>query len=118
MSRREITERVCRYLEGSGAVLFRKNVRTVERDPLLVSAVAAVVHLRDKFAWGVLPPGCLSDVMGAHAAQIACAVSGKYEKTVYYREVLTPRLGKMDNGDFVDLVCRAIAVGYADKWVN
>jgi hypothetical protein len=75
-----------------------------------------MVHLKDKFAWGVLPATCWSEIMGAYAAQVACAVTGDYGRFTAYREILAPTLAKKSNGAFVDLVGRAVALGFKDKW--
>jgi hypothetical protein len=70
----------------------------------------------DKFAWGVLPATCWSEVMGAYAAQVACAVGGDYDRLADYRRQLAPTRSEGTNAGFVDLACRALAVGFADKW--
>jgi hypothetical protein len=78
--------------------------------------VAALVHLRDKAAWGVLPAGCLPDIMGTYAAQVAAAVSGKYERLSHYREKLGSPRGGEGNKAFLDLAYDAMALGFQDKW--
>ena len=108
---------ICRHLSETQARLLRNNFTEIERDPVTVAAVAAMVHLKDKFAWGVLPSTCWSEVMGAYAAQVACAIGGDYRRLAEYREKLAPtRSQGVTNGGFVDLACRAFAVGFADKW--
>jgi hypothetical protein len=74
------------------------------------------VHLKDKFAWGVLPATCWREVMGTCAAQVACSVCGDYGCLAGYREHLAPTRTDTGNAAFVDLVCRALAVGFGDKW--
>jgi hypothetical protein len=81
-----------------------------------VAAVAALVHLRDKIAWGVLPGECRPDIMGAYAAEVAAAVSGKYERLPAYREELAPSRNGDGNEAFLDLACHAMALGFRDKW--
>jgi hypothetical protein len=81
-----------------------------------VAAVAAMVHLKDKFAWKVLPENSWSEVIGAYAAQVACAVSGDYHRFPALREELAPIKAHNNNRAFVELVCRAMALGYMDKW--
>jgi hypothetical protein len=109
-------DRVCDHLAAEHAELLRKNFTEIERDPVTVAAVAAMVHLKGKFAWGVLPAGCWNEIMGAYAAQIACAVCGDYSRMATYRELLAPTQTDDGNGAFVDLACRALALGFADKW--
>jgi adenosylcobinamide amidohydrolase len=107
---------ICRHLSASQAILLRDNFTVVERDPVTVAAVAAMVHLKDKFAWGIFPTTCWSEVMGAFAAQVACTVCGDYGSLAGYRKSLAPTGTDTSNAAFVDLVCRALAVGFGDKW--
>ena len=116
IDRSGLTDCICGYLSASQAQLLRDNFTTIERDPVTVAAVATMVHLRDKFSWGVLPTTCWSEIMGAYAAQVACGVSGGYGRFADYREQLAPTRAEENNGGFVDLVCRALALGFADKW--
>jgi adenosylcobinamide amidohydrolase len=112
----ELQESICRYLAPAQAQLLRDNFTGVERDPLTVAAVAAMAHLKDKFTWGVLPAACWSEIMGAYAAQVACAVCGDYGPMAEYRKNLAPAIGDTDNQAFVILVCRALALGFGHKW--
>lgn len=116
INREGMLETVCRYLDQDRAALMRDNFTGIERDPVTVAAVAAMAHLKDKFAWGVLPAACWSEVMGAYAAQVACAVCGDYDRLADYRNSLAPVKAEMDNRAFVDLVCRALALGFGHKW--
>ncbi|MBA2882118.1 adenosylcobinamide amidohydrolase [Desulfosalsimonas propionicica] len=118
LSRKTMQESICRHLTNGQAALLLDNFTVIERDPVTVAAVAAMVHLKDKFAWGVLPATCWGEVMGAYAAQTACAVSGDYTRMAGYREALAPLHGEYGNPAFTDLVCRALAMGFADKWQN
>lgn len=113
-----MTDKVGAYLNEPDAALFARNFLAIERDPVTVAAVAAMVHMKDKLAWGVLPKSCRPEVMGAYAAQIACAVSGKYYRMEEYRSRLAPC--GMDEGAeaFLDLVWRAMALGFKEKWIG
>lgn len=116
INREGMREAVCRHLDPDQAALLRENFTGIERDPVTVAAVAAMVHLKDKFTWGVLPAACWSEVMGAYAAQTACAVCGDYSRLAQYRETLAPAGADTDNRAFAMLVCRALALGFGDKW--
>lgn len=116
LTRETMIEIICRYLKEDKAELLRQNFTAVERDPITVAAVAAMVHLKDKFFWGVLPATCWSEIMGAYASQIACAVSGQYCFMDDYRQRLAPVRTHAENPAFVELVCRAMALGFEDKW--
>ncbi len=116
LSRAGMQERICKHLESDQAELLRCNFNAVERDPMTVAAVAALVHLRDKMTWGVLPETCRSEVMGSFAAQVACAVGGHYARMEAYRQLLAPTRRETGNAAFLDLACRALALGFAEKW--
>lgn len=116
LTRQSMQELVCSYLTEEHSELFCNNFSVVEQDPLTVAAVAAMVHLKDKFTWGVLPAACWSEIMGSYGAQTACAVCGDYTLLATYRDKLSLRVSLRDNSSFVNLVCRAIAMGFTDKW--
>ena len=54
--------------------------------------------------------------MGSFAAQVACAVSGDYTRLSEYRQLLAPTRQENSNAAFIDLVCRSLATGFAEKW--
>ena len=116
LSRAEMQKSICNHLENDQAELLRCNFSVIERDPMTVAAVAALAHLRDKITWGVLPETCQSEVMGSFAAQVACAVGGHYARMEEYRQLLAPTRKETDNAAFIDLACRALALGFAEKW--
>jgi len=116
LSRAGMQDNICNYLENDQAELLRCNFNAVERDPVTVAAVAALAHLRDKITWGVLPETCQSEVMGSFAAQVVCAVGGHYARMEEYRQLLAPTRKETGNAAFVDLACRALALGFAEKW--
>jgi adenosylcobinamide amidohydrolase len=116
LTRKKMQELICGYLDESQAALLRDNFKGIERDPVTVAAVAAMVHLKDKFAWGVLPGACWREVMGACAAQVVCAVSGRYHQMAVHRQSLAPAQMARDNASFTDLVCQALAMGFIEKW--
>lgn len=116
LTRQAMREQICRHLTEDDARVLSQNFKGMERDPLTVAAVAAMVHLKDKFSWGILPPTCWSEIMGAYAAQVVCAVSGDYHRLPVYRDMLAPPRDACTNPDFVNLACRALALGFSEKW--
>jgi adenosylcobinamide amidohydrolase len=107
------------FLPQQEAELIPKNFLAVTKDALTVAAVAALVHLRDKFAWGILPVGCLPEVLCSYGAQLSAAVSGKYDRLPVYREQLAGAVGVValdDNETFLRFVYRAFALGFGEKW--
>jgi len=104
------------YLSENDAEIFRNNLLVVERDPLVVAAVAALVHVRDEVTWGILPAGCVPELWATYGAQIAASVSGKYDRLPAYREALAAAERPMNYESFPRIVARAVALGFSEKW--
>ena len=111
-----LTDQVSQYLTEAEAALFRRNFSVIERDPQTVAAIAALVHIRDKVTWGILPGGCVPEFWASYGAQVASAVSGNYERMSAYRSVLAAAGYSASNTDLLRLVGHAIALGFHDKW--
>jgi adenosylcobinamide amidohydrolase len=106
------------FLSGEEKRLFEQNFSSINGDPPTVAAVAALVHLRDKFVWGILPESCLPEVMSSYGAQVSAAVSDKYSRLQVYRERLSQEETSTDNGPFLRLIYRAFALGFSEKWTR
>ena len=115
LDRDSLCEGISRYLSDGEAGLLCENIDTISSDPVTVAAVAAIVHLRDMIRWGILPEGCIPEILGSYAAQITAAVSGRYHRIQHYREGLAG-LGGIEREEFVSLICRAIAMGFKERW--
>lgn len=115
-TREGMLSEISSHLDDEQAELLADNFLGVLRDPLTVAAVAALVHIRDKFSWGTLPSSCRPEIMGSGAAQISCAISNRYERMESYRHVLSQGSQEQGNSGFIKLCCQAMALGFADKW--
>jgi adenosylcobinamide amidohydrolase len=104
------------HLQNNGAELFDQNFAAIEKDPLTVAAVAALVHIRDTFVWGILPKSCMPEIMSSYGAQIAAAVSGKHDRLSIYRMKLSGSKKSISSETFLDIIYRSVALGFADKW--
>jgi hypothetical protein len=107
---------VSTLLSEKEAELFRNNLIVVERDPLVVAAIAAFVHVRDEVTWGILPGGCIPELWATYGAQIAAAVSGKYDRLPAYREALAAAKCPLIYESFPHIVARSVALGLSEKW--
>lgn len=114
-SREHMTMFVAALLGTRKGTLFAANFTSVDKDPLVVAAVSALVHLRDMIAWGTLAEGCVAEIWAAYGAQVAAAVSGAYDRLPAYRSALGRRTAPSLR-DLPDLVARAFALGFDDKW--
>jgi adenosylcobinamide amidohydrolase len=117
-TRQTMTAAIASHLGKGRGALLSANFTAVERDPFVVAAVAALVHVWDKVAWGILPASCVPELLATYGAQIATAVSGNYSLLPGYRDTLAGRCGDGGDGDLVRLVEQAIALGFKDKWPN
>ncbi len=103
-------------LPEESRALFEANFLSVNHDPVTVASVLAMAHLRDQFAWRVLPETSWPEVMLAQACQLARAVSGKRIDDGLFRDGLAELALGGGNQGFLELVRRAVAYGFARKW--
>ncbi len=118
LTRESMVKSVARGLDKEKAILFDKNFGQVDRDPLVVASVAALVHLRDKVVWGILPESCVPEILNYHGAQIAATVSGNFDAINSYGKKLKEVKQGLKGEDFTDYINAAIAMGFAEKWVQ
>jgi len=107
-----------RYLPAGQGELLSKNFGCIDRDPITVAAVAALVHLKDKLGWHILPEGCVPEIFSTYGAHLAAAVSGKYDRFVSYKDRLDGRRFSLENKAFLDFVYYCMAMGFEEKWDN
>lgn len=107
-----------KYLATDSGELLSKNFACIDRDPITVAAVAALVHMRDKFVWHILPQSCVPEIFSTYGAQLAAAVSGKYDRFVFYKNRLDGRQFSFENGVFLDFIYYCLAMGFTEKWRN
>lgn len=115
-AREEMKNGIARRLGEEKGTLFAANFTGLERDPFVVAAVAALVHLRDKATWGILPGSCEAELWVTYGAQIAAAVSGDHASLPAYRTRLAEKSRGPGDGEFLRLVEDAFALGFNDKW--
>lgn len=116
-TRESIQQEICSFLDKDDAALLVSNFTQVERDPLVTAAVAALVHVRDKVKYGILPKSCIPELWASYGAQVAAAVSGDYTRCPAYRETLSKARYTFENPDLVRLAAHAIALGFQEKWI-
>lgn len=109
---------ICAHLNDDDAQLLARNLQVVLNDPPTVAAVAALLHLRDQFVWGVLPQSCLPEVFASAAAQLAAAVAGRPQRLPAYREALEHPPPALVPSATLELIARAFALGFSEKWAQ
>lgn len=115
---RELCQGIGEFLSKDNADLFEKSFSNIIKDPLTVAAVAALVHLRDKFLWGTIPKSCMPEVMALYGAQISAAVSGKGHRIDAYMQILSSLQKSLDKHAFLEFVYQAFALGFLEKWTD
>ena len=115
-SRESLMTSIATMLPGKEGSLFERNFGVLEKDPLTVAAVAALVHVRDNVEWGILPRDCIPELWATYGAQVAAGVSGDYAMLPRYREMLAGAYyGDKEEG-LLCVVEHAVALGFMDKW--
>ena len=112
----DMMEAVAARLDDGKRALLTANFTGLERDSLVVAAVAALVHLRDKMSWGIIPKSSAPELWASYGAQIAAAVSGNCRLLPGYSDVLAEEHYGIEDKDFLSLVEHALALGFQDKW--
>ncbi|MDR1037097.1 MAG: adenosylcobinamide amidohydrolase, partial [Deltaproteobacteria bacterium] len=115
-TRDEVAELFSSSMDPETAELFRCNSKAALCDPATVAACAAMMHLRDQFIWGTLPPLLWSEIMVSQAAVLAAGACGDFSMIGSYRERLARLPGDSSREGFVRLLGEALAMGYSDKW--
>ena len=105
------TERLRDLLPERSYELLEKNWNAVFHDPGSAAAAHAFAAVLDRVAFGTLPPGLANEVLRQQAACLACSLAAKPESWPVFRAELT-----LSPGDPVELVLRAIALGWNAKW--
>ena len=109
-------EGMAKFLSKETTELLKNNFRCIDRDPVTVAAAAALVHLRDKLIWKILPETCLTEIFSTYGAHLAAAVSGKYGRFGFYKERLDGYKFRLDNSAFLDFICFCMSMGFEEKW--
>jgi adenosylcobinamide amidohydrolase len=116
ITRESLVRDITVHLSKDEAELLRNNFVVIERDPLVVAAIAALVHVQDEITWGILPAGCVPELWAAYGAQAAAAVSGNYDRLPGYRNCLAAAEYPAADEGFLRLVAHAMALGFSEKW--
>lgn len=109
-------EGVKQQLGDDATSLFEANFLSANHDPVTVAAVQGLVHARDQIAWGVLPKGCMNEVLMGPASLLVSAVTGREVSRDLVFEALQGEQIAIEAEPFVRLVRRCFAIGYAKKW--
>ena len=116
IDKKSMMGKICSFLNEEKSKLLEKNFVTINRDSVTVAATSALVHLRDKIEWGILPENCLPEIFSSYGAQLSATISGKFERVGYYRECLSREHMGICNHTFTNFICKSFALGFNEKW--
>ena len=116
IDKESMIEKICSFLDEEESKLLQKNFATINNDSVAVAAASALVHLRDKIEWGILPENCLPEIFSSYGAQLSASISGKFERVGYYRESLSCEQMGIRNQTFTNFICKSFALGFREKW--
>ena len=116
IDKESMIEKICSFLDEEESKLLQKNFATINNDSVAVAAASALVHLRDKIEWGILPENCLPEIFSSYGAQLSASISGKFERVGYYRESLSHEQMGICNQTFTNFICKSFALGFREKW--
>ena len=116
IDKESMIEKICSFLDEEESKLLQKNFATINNDSVAVAAASALVHLRDKIEWGILPENCLPEIFSSYGAQLSASISGKFERVGYYRESLSREQLGICNQTFTNFICKSFALGFDEKW--
>lgn len=103
---------LARSLNEEQYALLEANQRAVFFDPGAGAAAYAVAAVLDRIAFGTIPDGLARETLRQQATCLACALASRpHDWAKIYS-----RLAAQDHDDPVDLVLRAVEMGWKAKW--
>lgn len=104
-------ERLADLLPVPRYELLDKNRRAVFYEPGVSAAAHALAAVLDRTAFGTLPAGAANEALRQQAASLAAALAARPESWPAFRAELAAA-----SDEPIDLVLRAIALGWNAKW--
>ena len=105
-------DRLAELLPETQHALLARNHRALFYDPGVAASAYAIAAVLDRAAAGTLPDGSTGEALRQQAASLACAVAARPRDWVTFNAALSD----VRDASPVDLVLRAIAVGWTAKW--
>ena len=103
--------RLAELLPEQQYVLLEKNQKAVFYEPGVSAAAYAFAAVLDRVAFGALPAGLANETLRHQAACLACSLAARPQDwPTFWRELGEPP------DDPVELVFRAVALGWKSKW--
>lgn len=97
------------YLSDSDVELLKKNGKAVFYEPLVGAAAFAMAAVLDRHRHGAIPPSAAQEALRQQAATMAASLAAKPYEWERFRAQLIET-------DPVQLVLKAVALGWSSKW--
>jgi adenosylcobinamide amidohydrolase len=107
-----IYDRLGPFLDAAALDLLRKNNKAVFYEPLVGAAAHATASVLDRARFGTLPAAVVRDAIVQQAASLAASLAAKPDRWPHYRATLHAAPVEQP----VELIVRAIALGWSEKW--
>lgn len=114
--RERMVDAISARLDDGIREVYRRNASGLDRDPVAVAAACALVHVRDKTVWGILPKSCMKENIVLHGALLAAAVAHRHDRFNTYAAKLSCEPCGIDNHEFLEFIFACCALGYGEKW--
>ena len=111
-----VQEALLQGVEFAARPLLEQNFGALDRDPLVVAAVTAILSVRDRIRQGVFSAMSIGELISSFGAQLSAAASGKFDRVPAYRKRLPCDFNINNQAALVRFIGRCIAVGFSDKW--
>lgn len=105
-------EDIAPFLGDADLELLQKNTKAALFEPLVGTAAHALAAVCDRVRFGTVPQSAAPDAMAQHAALLAANLAAQIQRWSEFRGRLRPYA----SGDVKDLVLRALALGWTEKW--
>ncbi len=112
----QMVDAIAERLDDSMREVYRRNAPGLDRDPVAVGAACALVHVRDKTVWGILPQSCWKENIVLHGSLLASAVAHRHDRFNAYAEKLSCEPCGIENREFLEFIFACCALGYGEKW--
>jgi adenosylcobinamide amidohydrolase len=105
---------VAPFLADADLELLKRNSKAALFEPLVGAAAHALATVCDRVRFGSVPQSAAPDAMAQQAAILATNLSAQVHRWSEFRSRLRPH----SNGEVKELVLRALALGWTEKWRN
>jgi adenosylcobinamide amidohydrolase len=105
-------EKVSAHLSEYNLDLLKRNRNSVFYEPLVAASAYAFAAVLDRIRYGTLPGTTVQESLRQNAALLAVNLAAQFDQFPIFRSAL----GEVDANQPLDLIVKAIAIGWNAKW--